>query len=332
MTLPRLTRRALVAATAMAMGLAALPALAQEHTVRFSTAGPAGDFLYRGMELFAQTVAEANVGVTVETYPASSLFRQGTEVPAIQRGNLEMSTMAVPEIAAQIPEWGFLSRAFLFRDYDHMMEVMSGSIGEQMFEDVAEQMDIRILAVAYLGTRQVALREARDVTTPEDLNGLRLRMPGSPEWLLLGESLGVEPTPMAMPEVYVALQTGAIDGQENPMTIFNAARFYEVSEQVILTSHMVQPVFYAISRPFFDALSPDQQQTLRDAAQAGAAWNNEHRYADEQSVADRLVSEHGVRIDAVDLAPFYANADRVYAEADMVQEWNVELMHQIMGD
>ncbi|MCB1397305.1 MAG: TRAP transporter substrate-binding protein DctP [Rhodobacter sp.] len=325
----QLTRRAMIAATAI--GLAALPALAQAQTVRFSTAGPAGDFLYRGMEMFAQSVADANVGLTVETYPASSLFRQGTEVPAIQRGNLEMSTMAAPEISAQIPSWGFLSRAFLFRDYDHMMEVMSGPIGAQLVADVAEQMDIEILAVAYLGTRQVALREARDVTGPADLSGVRLRMPGSPEWLLLGESLGVEPTPMAMPEVYVALQTGAIDGQENPLTIFNAARFYEVSQQVLLTSHMVQPVFYAISKPFFDALTAEQQQALRDAAQIGAGWNNEQRHADEVSVAGRLVSEYGLRVDEIDLSAFYANADAVYAGSDLAQEWNTDLMNQIMG-
>ncbi|WP_127110007.1 TRAP transporter substrate-binding protein DctP [Pararhodobacter zhoushanensis] len=323
-----MTIKSLLAASALALAFA-LPAGAQ--TVRFSTAGPAPDFLHRGMELFAQQVADANVGLTVETYPGSSLFRQGTEVPAIQRGNLEMSTMAAPEISAQIPAWGFLSRAFLFRDYDHMMEVMSGPIGQQMIADVAEQMDIEILAVAYLGTRQVNLATARDVTGPDDLAGVKLRMPATPEWLLLGESLGVEPTPMAMPEVYVALQTGGIDGQENPLTIMNAARFYEVTEQVVLTSHMVQPVFYAISRPFFTALTEEQQQVLRDAAQAGASWNNEHRLADEMSVAERLVSENGLRVDHIDLAPFYARADEVYAASDLAQEWNQDLMSQIMG-
>lgn len=327
MTLATLTRRALIAATALAL---ALPAAAQAQTVRFSTAGPAGDFLYRGMERFAQAVHDANVGLTVETHPASSLFRQGTEVPAIQRGNLEMSTMAAPEIAGQIPSWGFLSRAFLFRDYDHMMAVMTGPIGQQLAADVAEQMGIEILAVAYLGTRQLALRTARDVTGPQDLAGARVRMPGAPEWLLLGESLGVEPTPMAMPEVYAALQTGAIDGQENPLTIFAAARFNEVSEQVLLTSHMVQPVFYAISKPFFDALSPEQQAALRDAAQQGAGWNNEQRHADERSVVERL-TQGGLRIDAIDLAPFRANADRVYGAADLVGDWNTDLMMQVMG-
>ena len=238
--------------------------------------------------------------------------------------------MAAPEIAGQIPSWGFLSRAFLFRDYDHMMAVMTGPIGQQLAADVAEQMGIEILAVAYLGTRQLALRTAREVTGPQDLAGARVRMPGAPEWLLLGESLGVEPTPMAMPEVYAALQTGAIDGQENPLTIFAAARFNEVSEQVLLTAHMVQPVFYAISKPFFDALSPEQRAALRDAAQQGAGWNNEQRHADERAVVERL-TQGGLRIDAIDLASFRANADRVYGAADLVGDWNTDLMMQVMG-
>jgi tripartite ATP-independent transporter DctP family solute receptor len=316
-----------LAAPVLALGLAA-----EAQTVRFSHAGPPPDFLNQGAEHFAQLVAEADVGLTVEVYPGSSLFRQGTEVPALQRGNLEMSVMTTFEVAAQMPDWGFLNRAYLFRDYDHMMSVMTGEIGEQLVAEVAEQMDIEILAIAYLGTRQVNLRTARDVAGPEDMAGLKLRMPATPEWLLLGETLGVEPTPMAMPEVYVALQTGGVDGQENPLTITNAARFYEVTEQVVLTSHLVQPVFYAIAKPFFDGLTAEQQQVLRDAAQAGAALGNAGRYADEQSVAGRMADEHGLRVDAIDLGRFRAHADAVYAEAELARDWNADLMAQIMGE
>lgn len=316
-----------LAAPLMALGLAA-----EAQTIRFSHAGPPPDFLNRGTEHFAQTINEADLGLTVEVYPASSLFRQGTEVPALQRGNLEMSIMTAFEVAAQMPDWGFLNRAYLFRDYPHMMSVMTGEIGDQLATEVAEQMDIEILAIAYLGTRQVNLRTARDVTGPEDMAGLKLRMPATPEWLLLGETLGVEPTPMAMPEIYVALQTGGIDGQENPLTITNAARFYEVTEQIVLTSHLVQPVFYAIAKPFFDGLTEEQQAALREAALAGAEVGNSGRYEDEQSVAGRMVSEHGMRVDEIDLAAFRAHADEVYASAELAQDWNADLMSRIMAE
>lgn len=318
-------------APVLALGLAAAPATAQERTIRFSHAGPPPDFLNQGTQRFAEVVNAAGVDLNVEVYPASTLFRQGTEVPAIQRGNLEMSIMTAFEVAAQMPEWGFLNRAYLFRDYPHMIEVMTGPVGEQLAAEVAEAMDIEILAIAYLGTRQVNLRTARDVTGPEDMAGLKLRMPATPEWMLLGETLGVEPTPMAMPEVYVALQTGGVDGQENPLSITNAARYHEVTEQIVLTSHLVQPVFYAISRPFFAGLTEAQQEVLRAAAAEGAELGNSGRYNDEQSVAEVMASQHGLRVDEIDLEAFRAHADSVYAAAPLAQDWNAELMNSILS-
>ncbi|MBJ3775092.1 TRAP transporter substrate-binding protein DctP [Acuticoccus mangrovi] len=318
------TRIALAAAA-----LAVTCAMAEAETIRFSTAGPAPDFLAKSLESFATKVADADVGVEVEVYPGSSLFRQGTEVPAIQRGNLEMSTMTTFEIAAQLPEWGFLNRAYLFRDYDHMMSVMEGPVGDALKEAVADGMGIEILAVAYLGTREVNLREARDVSGPADLDGVKMRMPASPEWLLLGDTLGVEPTPMAMPEVYVALQTGAIDGQENPLTITNAAKFWEVTQQIVLTDHLVQPVFYAIGKDFWDGLSDEQKQAVATAAVAAADENNKGRRGDEMTVAATM-KDKGLRVDEIDLTPFRDNADAIYADAPLAEPWNKEMMAEAM--
>lgn len=303
------------------------PATAEDLVLRFSTAGPPPDFLARSMESFATQIADADIGVSVEVYPASTLVRQGAEVPAIQRGNLEMSTMTTFEVAAQVPELGFLNRAFLFRDYDHMMDVMSGPVGEAVVEKVRDVMDIEILSVAYLGTRTLNLREARDVTSPDDLEGVQLRMPATPEWLLLGESLGVSPTPMPMSEVYVALQTGAVDGQENPLTITRAARFNEVTEQVVLTAHLVQPVFYAIGLQAWEQMTPEQQEVVRAAAIAAAEENNTGRFADEQDVVAQLNAD-GMRVDEPDLAAFRARADAIYAEAELARDWDMDLMGQ----
>src|ERR1700684_3161041 len=110
-------------------------------------------------------------------------------------------------------------------------------------------MGIVILATHYLGARQVNLRQKRDVKGPPDLAGIKMRMPSGPEWLLLGRTLGVTPVPLGMPEVYLALKTGTVDGQENPLSIFSAAKLYEVSEEVVLTAHMVQPVYFAMAKP-----------------------------------------------------------------------------------
>jgi tripartite ATP-independent transporter DctP family solute receptor len=314
-----------IAVPVLAILLASSAAQAADLILRFSTAAPPADFLAKSLEAFKADVEKANVGIKVDTYPGSKLFRQGTEVPAIQRGNLEMSTMTTFEVSQQIPRFGFLNRAYLFKDYDHMMKVLAGGVGKALDAAVAKDMGIEILSVAYLGTRQVNLRKARVVKAPEDLKGVKMRMPASPEWLLLGRTLNVEPTPMAMPEVYVALQTGAIDGQENPLTIMNAAKFFEVTEQVVLTAHLVQPVFFAIGKPFWDKLSDAQKKVLKEAAVKAADQNNKGRLGDEKRVAD-LLKTKGLKVDAVDLAPFRANADKIYASSDLAKKWDAGLM------
>ena len=319
-----------ISALAFAAALGSVgPASAQDKVLlRFSTAAPPPDFLSKSLERFKEEVDKAAPNqFEVRVHAGSSLFRQGTEVPAIQRGNLELSTMTTFEVAQQIAEWGFFNRAFLFRDWDHATKVMNGPIGERYKKDVAEKMDIVILAPTYLGTRQVNLRAKRDVKGPADLRGVKLRMAGGPEWLLLGEALGATPTPMAMPEVYLALKTGSIDGQENPLTIMNAAKYYEVTEQVVLTSHLVQPVFYALRKQTWDALSASQKQVIQAAANAATAQNNEQRLADEKQVADRLKTQ-GLTVTTVDMKPFHDNADRVYGASDFAKAWNKDLLAQ----
>jgi tripartite ATP-independent transporter DctP family solute receptor len=301
---------------------------AADVTIRFSTAAPPSDFLAKSLEAFKAEVEAANAGVKVETHPASTLFRQGTEVPALQRGNLEMSTMTTFEVAQQMADYGLFNRAYLFRAYDHLRAVFDGPIGEAYRRAVADKMGIEILAVAYLGTRQVNLRQKRGVKGPGDLAGIKMRMPAGPEWLLLGKAIGVSPVPLGMPEVYLALKTGSIDGQENPLSILNAAKFYEVSEQVVLTSHMVQPVFFNIAKPFWDKLTPEQKAVLERAARNAAKLNDGGRLADEKAIVEALKGR-GLAVDAIDLAPFRALADKVYGEADVTKAWNAGLARQV---
>jgi TRAP-type transport system periplasmic protein len=311
-----------------ALGLVMTSAWAQKSVLRFSTAAPPPDFLSRSLQQFKNELEKAAPEIDVQVYPGSQLFRQGTEVPALQRGNLEMSTMTTFEVAQQIPELGVFNRAYLFRDYEHAYKTFTGPIGKRYADAVAQKMGIVILAPTYLGTRQVNLRAVRDVKGPQDLAGVKMRMPGGPEWLLLGQAIGVTPTPMAMPEVYLALQTGSIDGQENPLTILNAAKFHEVTKQVVMTSHLVQPVFMAIAKPYFDKLTPDQRSKVQAAATNAAKWNDQQRLADEQKVADGLAAK-GLTVSRPDLAPFRANADKVYGGSDMAKAWDRKLADEV---
>lgn len=295
--------------------------------IRISTAAPPTDFLAKALDAFKADVDAASAGIAMSVHTASTLFKQGTEVQALQRGNLEMSTMTTFEVAQQMPELGFFNRGYLFKDHAHLRRVFDGPLGEEYRKTVAEKMGIEILATHYLGTRQVSLRSKRAVKGPADLAGVKLRMPAGPEWLLLGRTLGVSPLPLGMPELYLALKTGTVDGQENPLSIFNAAKLYEVSEQVVLTSHMLQPVFFAIAKPAWAKLSTAQQTLLQNAARKAAKTGDDGRLADEASIID-AIKQRGLSVDAIDLAPFRTAADKAYV-GDAVKAWDMAWLKRV---
>jgi TRAP-type transport system periplasmic protein len=317
------TRRKLMGGTAAAafVSLSGRGFAQAQTQIRISTAAPPSDFLTKALNQLKADVDQAAVGLDVSVHPASTLFKQGTEVPALQRGNLEMSTMTTFEVAQQVPELGYFNRAYLLRDYDQMRRVVDGPIGVDFRKTVADKMGIQIIATHYLGTRQVNLRQKRDVKSPADLAGVKMRMPAGPEWLLLGRTLGVTPVPLGMPEVYLALKTGTVDGQENPLSILNAAKFYEVSEQIVLTAHMVQPVFFAVAKPVWDGLNAQQKKAFGDASLKAAKSGDEARLGDEAAVVAALKGR-GLTVAEIDLAPFRAAADKVYADADLAKQWD----------
>lgn len=326
-----ITRRTVIAgAFALASCLPGV-ALAQGAPIQFriSTAAAEQDWLTRALQQFKENVERDLPGqVAISVHPSSSLFRQGTELPAIQRGNLEMSTMTTFEIEQQIPEFGLFSAGYMFRDYDHMRKVMDGPIGKEYAAAVASKMGIEIIDFIYLGTRQVNLRQARNVKTPADLAGVKLRMPPGPGWNALARGLGVTPTPMAMPEVYLAMKSGAIDGQENPLAIARFNNLNEVSQQFVLTSHLVQPVAFAVAKPVWDRFSPAQKEVIRKHARAAAEFNDKSRLQDEKELVDAF-RKAGITVTEPDLAAFKASVDKQYQDAGLPQKWNADLMKRI---
>jgi len=317
----------MLAAAALAC-VHAVPAVAQTQ-IRISTAAAEGDWLNKALQRFKEGVDKELPGqFAISVHPNASLFRQGTEVPALQRGNLEMSTMTTFEVEQQVPEYGVLSAGYVFRDYDHMRKVMDGPIGKEYADAVAQKMGIQIIETIYLGTRQTNLAKARDVKGPGDLAGLKLRMPPGPGWVALGKGLGVTPTPMGIPEVYLALKNGAIDGQENPLSLTKVNNFHEVTQQIVMTSHVVQPVFFAIAKPVWDKLTPQQQAAFRKHAKEAAQFNDTSRLAAEKEMVS-FFEKAGLKVTTPDLAAFRDSEKKQYDEAGLSQQWTPGLAAKI---
>ena len=171
----------------------------------------------------------------LEPYWSNTLFKQGTELVALQRDNLELCNLAPADISKQIPAWSLMTSAYLFRDYDHLKKTFTSDVGQDFIKMARDQLGIEVIRPVYFGARQVNLKPAKKINTPADMAGIKLRMPPGEFWQFLGESIGANPTPVAYAELYTALQTGTVDGQDNPLVSARTMKFYEVTSQFVLT-------------------------------------------------------------------------------------------------
>ncbi|MEM7021456.1 MAG: sialic acid TRAP transporter substrate-binding protein SiaP [Pseudomonadota bacterium] len=330
-------RRCAVAMLAAAgtLGFSALlpsdGAIAQEPiTLRISTPAVPGDWHAEMLTVFKDELEKTAPGeFDVQIHLNATLFKQGTEPAAMQRGNLEMALISAQDIAKQIPENSIFTAGYLIRDPDHQWKVFEESdVGQEFQDSVLDNMGIKILSTGYLGTRQLNLREARDVQSPADLEGVKLRMPGSDTWQFLGKALGANPTPMAFNEVYMGLQTGAVDGQDNPLPTNQKAKFYEVTEQIVLTGHLVDQIFFSIAGSTWDELTDEQKEKVEAAAEAAALWNNEKRLEDEAKLIE-FFKEQGLTITEPDVAAFRDAVQKAYLESEFSQNWPEGLLDRI---
>ncbi len=332
MTTSHLNRRTLLGAAAAlgASTLPALPAIAQTKTVlRISTPAVPDDWHAKMWTVFKEQLEKTAPGeFDVQINLNATLFKQGTEPAAMARGNLELSSISAFDIAKLVPEFSIFTAGYVVRDPDQQQKIFNGPIGAELFKLVSEKMDVTPLATVYLGTRQVNMREAKPVKTPADLKGVKLRMPGSKEWLFLGEALGATATPLAFGEVYMGLKTGTIDGQDNPLPSVRAAKFYEVTKQLVLTSHLVDGIFIAISNKSFNALTAAQKQKVTAAAQAAAAYNNENRIKEEGQLVEFFKKE-GLQVITPDVNAFRSTVQTAYQNSEYAKVWPKGLLDRI---
>lgn len=313
---------------ALAVALPAAQAAAEPVTLRISTAAVAADWHAKMLTVMKDSLEDSGSDVTLEIHLGATLFKQGAEPIAMQRGNLDMALISAQEISKQIPDWSIFTAGYLIRDPEHQQAVFNGPIGEEMFGLVSEQMNIHVLGPAYLGTRQLNLRGDRRVETPADLDGVKLRMPGAPSWQFLGRALGANPTPMAFTEVYTALQTGTVDGQDNPLPTVKAAKFYEVTDQIILTGHLVDAVFIAVANQSWDKLDDAQKAAMEEAAQAAIAYNNENRLAEEAELV-AFFEEQGLDVYEPDVDAFRTRVQEAYLDSEFSEDWPEGLLERI---
>ena len=176
--------------------------------------------------------------------------------------------------------------------------------------------------------RQVGLKPNKKVNTPADLAGIKLRMPPGDAWQLLGRSLGANPTAMAYAETYTGLQTGAIDGQDNPLPNVQNMKFYEVMSQIVLTSHLVGYDLLSMNLKAWNAMGAAKQKSFQSAADKAMAWSAAEHLKREAELADGF-KKQGLEVYAPDVNAFRAHAQKVYLAADEAKEWPKGMLEKI---
>jgi tripartite ATP-independent transporter DctP family solute receptor len=317
----------MAAGAALLSWASSMPANAQAPTnLRFSAVFSEQDIRAEMMKRFGEEVKAQ--GFNLQPYYGGTLFKQGTELVAMQRGNLEMGNIAPQDISNQVPAWSIVTSAYLFRDADHLKKVFAGDVGQQLKKMASDQLGIHILGPTYFGARHVGLKPKKRINTPADMAGIKLRMPGGDAWQFLGQSLGANPTPMAYAEVYTGLQSGAIDGQDNPLPNVQNMKFYEVSSQIVLTSHLVGFDLLAVTKKAWDAMSPEKQAAFQAAADKAIEWSTQEHLKKERELADFFKAQ-GLEVYTPDVNAFRDFAQKKYLASDLAKGWPAGMLEKI---
>lgn len=285
----------------------------------------------QAVEIFAKEIEKLTEGqIKVETYYGGALFSQEGQQNAVRRGALDMTNTGLNWLADQVPYLNMLAAPYFFHSYDHMTGVMNGDIGKEIANDVAKKTNVRMLSSWYMGTRQLNLRDiGKIVKTPDDMKGIKLRMPSSPSWLYMGKALGANPTPININELYMALKTGTVDGQDNPLPNSIKRKFYEVTKYTILTGHYVNPIISVINEDKWQELGPELQEKMYLATEKAREFCDNLIMKQEKEGYDLLKSKGMIFVE-VDKDLWKEKVLGYYLQdKEMTAKWDMDLYEKV---
>lgn len=236
-----------------------------------------------GTELVAEDVADA--GIEIEVFPSSQLGADAQRFTSVMSGDIDMDLQGSSGLAATFAPIGVMDMAYVFNDVDHLFRWFDSEDSSEMKAAFEEETGSKILGAWYFGNRTFSANSP--IRSPEDLEGLRIRFPDSPVHLANAEAMGANAVAVAFEEIYLALQQGTVDGQENPVTTVEEQSFDEVQSHVSLNEHSVGSQLVVISNQAWERLSGEQQETLRTAVNDARAENLECAQQAEQEILDQ---------------------------------------------
>ncbi len=290
----RLMLKSIAAAAAFAaFGMASAQDI-KEHTIKFTLNGPEGHPAVAGMKKFTEIVTAKSGGkIKVNLFYNGTLGSDQAVVSAMKGGTIEMSVMNSGILASEAKELAIFDFPFLFANEKESDAIVDGPVGKKMHA-LLEQKGLVGLAYWELGYRQMT-NSKRPLNKVEDIAGLKLRVIPNPINVAWVKALGANPTPLPFPEVYGAMEQGAIDGQENPISVIAANKFWEVQKNVALTNHQYNPQSVIFSKKVWDTLTATEKKIIDDAADEAAIFQRKESRAAVASNLE-LLKKNGMAV------------------------------------
>ena len=264
--------------------LAALagPTLAQELTLKLAHLANEQNSWHKASLKFGEELSALTDGrIAVEVYPNDSLGREMDVINGMQLGTVEM-TITGESLQNWAPRAALLAIPYAYQSLEEMDAVASGEIGDQIEAEIIENAQVRPIAYFARGPRNLTANRA--ITTPDELDGMPMRVPNVPLFLDVWTALGANPTPMAFSEVFTSLQNGTIEAQENPLALIQSASFNEVQSHVNLTEHVRSWIYLTIAEQVWSQLSEEDQGHVMEAASRAQEFERQQFLADEEAI------------------------------------------------
>lgn len=268
-------------------------------------------------DYFGKIVAEKTGGeIEVQVFPASQLGSERDMVEGLQLGSLEMTLTSTGPMGNFVPQVKLFNLPFLFKDRESCYRVLDGEIGTQI-ADRFVKVGIRSLGWFENGFRNIT-NSKRAVNSPEDMNGIKIRVMEDDVFILTMKAMGASPLPMAFGELYTALEQKTVDAQENPLAVIHSSRFFEVQKYLAMTGHFYSPAVLLISETTWKGLSPAHQKIIADAAALARSYERDLSLKADQEL-EAACQKEGMIVTHPDKAPFAKAVASVYTNAKVIK-------------
>jgi tripartite ATP-independent transporter DctP family solute receptor len=306
------------------------PAVAQQPVViKLGNVQATADIVQTGLKRFADLVAERTKGqLQVQIFPASQLGTEQELLEGVQLGTIHMFEGSTGSVGRFLPDLEAFAAPYVWRDVDHMLKTVRGPVGLGLAERLVKAKGIRVLDFGWLFGNRFLTTKAKPIYKPEDLHGMKVRVQPTAIYLETIKAMGANPTTMDFKEVYLGLQSGVIDGQENPPFVIYNNKFFEVQKYVMLTAHITQNQAVVINDKFYQGLSPEFRKILTDAAHEAGNFQNDLVLKSEKEYLDKL-KEKGMTIVQPDVKAFREATKDVYKKVS--EKWEPGLYERIQA-